>query len=27
SDPRIQTWLKTTDEPLVKDVLVPVSAE
>lgn len=27
SDPRIQTWLKTTDDPLVKDVLVPVSAE
>ncbi|MCM6120266.1 hypothetical protein M4B91_22035, partial [Klebsiella pneumoniae] len=25
--PRIQTWLKTTDDPLVKDVLVPVSAE
>ncbi|HHV3798238.1 TPA: hypothetical protein ACUJR5_003805, partial [Klebsiella pneumoniae] len=24
---RIQTWLKTTDDPLVKDVLVPVSAE
>ncbi|HHC1335919.1 TPA: hypothetical protein ACN7UW_003896, partial [Klebsiella pneumoniae] len=23
----IQTWLKTTDDPLVKDVLVPVSAE
>ncbi|HFS6861466.1 TPA: hypothetical protein ACH1JJ_005591, partial [Klebsiella pneumoniae] len=22
-----QTWLKTTDDPLVKDVLVPVSAE
>ncbi|MFP8398703.1 MetQ/NlpA family ABC transporter substrate-binding protein [Raoultella ornithinolytica] len=27
SDPRIQSWLKTTDDPLVKDVLVPVSAE
>lgn len=27
SDPRIQTWLKTTNDPLVKDVLVPVSAE
>jgi ABC-type metal ion transport system, periplasmic component/surface antigen len=27
SDPRIQTWLKSTDDPLVKGVLVPVSAE
>ncbi|UGS40852.1 MetQ/NlpA family ABC transporter substrate-binding protein [Pseudocitrobacter corydidari] len=27
ADPRIQTWLKTTDDPLVKGVLVPVSAD
>jgi len=27
SDPRVQQWLKTTDDPLVKGVLVPVSAE
>jgi ABC-type metal ion transport system substrate-binding protein len=26
SDPRLQQWLKTTDDPLVKGVLVPVSA-
>jgi len=25
SDPRLQQWLKTTDDPLVKGVLVPVS--
>ncbi|MFP1757885.1 MetQ/NlpA family ABC transporter substrate-binding protein [Lonsdalea quercina] len=27
SDPRLQRWLKETDDPLVKGVLVPVSAE
>ena len=27
SDPRVQQWLKTTDDPLVKGVLVPVSAD
>ncbi|MDF7659083.1 MetQ/NlpA family ABC transporter substrate-binding protein [Erwiniaceae bacterium L1_54_6] len=27
SDPRLQQWLKTTDDPLVKGVLVPVSAD
>ncbi|MFZ4831846.1 MetQ/NlpA family ABC transporter substrate-binding protein [Rouxiella sp. Mn2063] len=27
SDPRLQQWLKTTDDPLVKGVLVPVSNE
>lgn len=27
SDARIQQWLKTTDDPLVQGVLVPVSAE
>lgn len=27
ADPRVQQWLKTTDDPLVKGVLVPVSAE
>lgn len=26
ADPRLQTWLKTTDDPLVQGVLVPVSA-
>ncbi|HID4044995.1 TPA: MetQ/NlpA family ABC transporter substrate-binding protein [Pluralibacter gergoviae] len=27
ADPRLQAWLKTTDDPLVKGVLVPVSAQ
>ncbi|UTN99919.1 MetQ/NlpA family ABC transporter substrate-binding protein [Serratia nematodiphila] len=27
ADPRLQAWLKNTDDPLVKGVLVPVSAE
>ncbi|AXW87461.1 metal ABC transporter substrate-binding protein [Lonsdalea britannica] len=27
SDPRLQQWLKETDDPLVRGVLVPVSAE
>jgi ABC-type metal ion transport system substrate-binding protein len=27
ADPRLQAWLKSTDDPLVKVVLVPVSAE
>jgi len=27
ADPRVQQWLKETTDPLVKDVLVPVSAE
>ncbi|MES4611779.1 MAG: MetQ/NlpA family ABC transporter substrate-binding protein [Ewingella sp.] len=27
ADPRLQQWLKETTDPLVKDVLVPVSAE
>jgi len=27
ADPRVQTWLKTTDDPLVKGVLVPVSSD
>ena len=27
ADPRIQKWLQTTDDPLVKGVLVPVSAQ
>lgn len=27
ADPRLQAWLKSTDDPLVKGVLVPVSAE
>ncbi|PLR39663.1 metal ABC transporter substrate-binding protein [Chimaeribacter californicus] len=27
ADPRVQTWLRETDDPLVKGVLVPVSAQ
>ncbi len=27
ADPRLQAWLKSTDDPRVKGVLVPVSAE
>ncbi|QKJ87160.1 Methionine ABC transporter substrate-binding protein [Paramixta manurensis] len=27
ADPRVQTWLKETDDPLVKGVLVPVSQQ